>query len=56
MFNCSPFFISIQVIEAICSSRRAEEWMVNKYEEDKVYWETLGVASPQMVSYFVSNA
>lgn len=38
----------IEVIEAVCYSRSAEEWMLNKYNEDKQLWNSLGVESPRM--------
>jgi hypothetical protein len=38
----------IEVIEAVCYSRSAEEWMLNKYNEDKQLWASLGVESPRM--------
>lgn len=43
----------IEVIEAVCYSRSAEEWMLNKYKEDKQLWNSLGVESPRM--YFGSS-
>lgn len=43
----------VEVIEAICYSRSAEEWMVQKYNEDKELWNSLGVTSPRM--YFGSS-
>ena len=37
-----------EVVEAICYTRTAQAWMVNKYNQDKEVWKSLGVDSPQM--------
>ena len=42
------YIMATKVIEAICASRKAEGWMVKKYQKDKAFWKSLGVASPQM--------
>lgn len=42
-----------EVIEAVCYTRTAQSWMVRKYEEDKQWWKSIGVSSPQM--YFGSS-
>lgn len=42
-----------EVVEAVCYSRSAEKWMVQKYNEDKQLWKSLNVSSPRM--YFGSS-
>lgn len=37
-----------EVTEAICYSRSAQRWMVQKYNNDKQFWNSIGVAAPQM--------
>ena len=40
-------------IEAICYTRTAQSWMVRKYNQEKSFWKSIGVSSPQM--YFGSS-
>lgn len=42
-----------EVIEAVCYTRTAQRWMVQKYNQDKNLWKSLNVTSPQM--YFGSS-
>jgi len=36
------------VVEAICYTQIAQDWMVNKYNQDMKFWQNIGVSSPQM--------
>ncbi len=36
------------VVEAVCYTRTAQHWMVDKYNQDKSFWQAIGVSSPQM--------
>lgn len=42
-----------EVVEAICYTRTAERWMVQKSQDDEDVWNNLGVSPPQM--YFGSS-
>ena len=36
------------VVEAVCYTRTAQRWMVQKYTQDNQFWQSIGVSSPQM--------